>query len=128
MTEAEVILMMRGHLEGKFPRTCPSCHCRFDSFRDFILNTTRTGPAIPYDAELGNWAPEKPLGTATFVNCQCGSTLALTSEGMSLPQLWLLLAWAREETVRRGITPRELLNHLRDEICIQVLGAPTVGS
>lgn len=124
MTEAEVIRIMRGHLERQFPKTCPNCQRRFDSLRDFILETTRNGSAIPYDAELGDWAPSNPVGTATFVNCQCGSTLALTSEGMPLLKLWSLLAWARKETRRRGITARELLNHLRDQVCLDVVGPP----
>ena len=57
-------------------------------------------------------------------NCPCGTTMALSSEGMPLAQLWPLLAWARVETKRRGLSPQELLNYLRAEICKQVLAAP----
>ena len=60
----------------------------------------------------------------TYANCPCGTTLALTSNGMSLSMLWRLLNWARHETKRRGLTPQELLNYLREEICKQVLAEP----
>ena len=79
---------------------------------------------MPYDADRGDWLPMQPIGTVTFANCPCGTTLALSSAGMPLPRLWRLLNWARTETKRRGLTPRELLNCLRDEICKQVLSEP----
>ena len=76
---------------------------------------------MPYDAIAGDWKPAKPLGMATFANCPCGNTLTLSSKGMPLQQLWLLMAWAKKETRKRSMTPQELLNYLRDEICEQVL-------
>jgi hypothetical protein len=42
---------------------------------------------------------------------------ALTSDGMPLLRLWSLLGWAKVETKKRGMTPKELLNYLREEIC-----------
>jgi hypothetical protein len=124
MTEAEVIRAMREHLEGLFPKVCPNCHRRFATLRDYLQITKHLGPAIPHDAELGNWTPLHPFGTMTHANCPCGNTLALSSEGMPLPRLWSLLNWAKIETQRRRQTPRELLNYLREEICRQVLAAP----
>jgi hypothetical protein len=124
VTEAEVISAMRKHLEGLFPKECPNCQRRFATLREYLQNTTHLGPAMPYDADLGNWNPLEPVGTVTYANCPCGTTLALSSEGMPLFQLWRLLNWARVETQRRGMTPQELLGHLRDEICKQVLDAP----
>ena len=121
MTEAEVIRIMREHLEGLFPKTCSNCQRKFGTLREYLQATTHLGPAIPYDAELGDWQPMWPRGTMTLANCSCGNTLALSSAGMPLSQLWLLLAWARDETKKCGMTPQELLNHLREEICKQVL-------
>ncbi len=121
MTEVEVIRAMRAHLEGLFPKTCPNCHRSFASLREYLLVTTHQGPPVPYDAQAGDWQPLRPIGTMTFSNCPCGSTLALSSQGMPLFQLWRLLNWARVETRRRGMTPQELLGYLRDEICRQVL-------
>ena len=43
---------------------------------------------------------------------------------MPLAQLWSLLDWAKGETQQRSITPQELLDHLRAEICKQVLSEP----
>ena len=121
MTEAAVIQMMREHLEGQFPKVCPNCQRRYANLRAYLTHTVPLGPAMPYDAELGDWNPVDPLGTVAYANCACGTTLALTSKGMPLTRLWRLLNWARTETHRRNISPQELLNYLRDEITRQVL-------
>lgn len=121
MTEAEVIRAMREHLEGLFPKTCPNCQRVFATLREYLQVTKHQGPPMPYDAQAGDWQPLKPVGTMTFANCPCGNTLALSSHGMPLLQLWRLLKWARAETARRGMGPQELLSYLRDEICKQVL-------
>ena len=124
MTEAEVIRMMRAHLEGQFPKVCPNCQRRYVTVREYLLHTAHLGSAMPYDAELGDWNPAEPLGTVTYANCPCGTTLALSSKGMPLTRLWRLLNWARTETHRRNMIPQELLNYLRDEITRQVLAEP----
>ncbi len=124
MNEAEVVAAMRRHLESQFPKTCPLCQREFGSLHEYLVNTNHQGDAVPYDAEMGNWRPLRPLGTVTLANCRCGNTLALTSNGMPITKLWSLLNWARIETQRRRATPRELLTHLRDVICAQVLSEP----
>ena len=86
------------------------------------------GEPMPYDVELGDWNPVEPIGTATFANCPCGTTITLSSAGMNLFQLWALLNWARKETARRGMTPTQLLSYLRDRICEQVLAWPEPGN
>jgi hypothetical protein len=121
MTEADVIQAMRAHLEGLFPKTCPNCRRIYVNLREYLQVTTHLGPPMPYDAQNGDWQPLKPAGTMTFANCPCGSTLALSSNGMPLVQLWRLLRWAKTETARRGMSPQELLSYLRDEISRQVL-------
>jgi hypothetical protein len=124
MTETEVIQHMRAHLEGLFPKVCPNCDRRFTTLREYLLQTQPVGPPMPHDVELGDWNPLQPLGTTTYANCPCGSTLMLSSDGMPLLRLWSLLNWARIETKKRSQTPQELLGHLRDEISKQVLAAP----
>jgi len=124
MTEAEVVRIMRQHLEGLFPKACPNCHRSFCTLREYLLTTTHVGPAMPYDAERDDWKPLRPLGTMTYANCPCGNTRVLSSHGMSLAQLWPLLNWARLETKKRGVSAQELLNYLRDAICKQVLASP----
>jgi hypothetical protein len=121
MTELEVIRIMRKHLEGLFPKVCFHCERSYATLREYLLLTRPLGAAMPYDAEVGDWSPLRPMGTMTFSNCACGTTLALSSQGMSLLVLWRLLNWARVETARRSMTPRELLGYLRDEISAQVL-------
>ena len=115
---------MRAHLEGLFPKVCSKCRRRFETLREYLQITRHVGSAMPYDAELGDWTPAQPVGTLTLANCPCGNTLSLSSDGMPLLQLWALLNWARSETKRRGMSPQELLNHLRAEITRQVLAEP----
>jgi hypothetical protein len=121
MTEAEVIRTIREHLEGQFPKACSVCKRSYVNFREFLLSTTPTGSTLSYDAELNDWKPEQPLGTATYANCPCGNTLVLSSKGMPVRRLWPLMNWARLETKKRGQTVEELLNYLREEIRKQVL-------
>ena len=124
MTEAEVIQIMRKHVEGLFPKVCPNCHRRFATLREYVQATQPLGATISYDAEMEDWKPMEPVGTSAMANCPCGTTLTLSSEGMSLIQMWRLLNWARVETKRRGMSQEELLNCVRLEIRQQVLAEP----
>ena len=121
MIEAEVVRLMREHLESQFPKVCPTCQRHFASLYDYIQNTYRVEPSISYDAEVGDWNPKEPIGTATYSTCPCGSTLALSSHGMPLLRLWALYNWARVEKKRRGMTMEQLLHYLRDQIRKQVI-------
>jgi hypothetical protein len=124
VTEADVLNVIREHLEDLFPKLCPNCERRFATLRDFLSTTTALGQAIPFDAERGDWNPVKPLGTIAYFVCPCSTTMALSSEGMPLERLWSLMDWARTETQRRAVSPRQLLNYLRDMLCKQVLAEP----
>ena len=121
MIEAEVVHLMREHLESQFPKVCPTCQRHFASLYEYILVTRRVEPSISYDAEVGDWNPKEPIGTATYSTCTCGTTLALSSHGMPLLRLWALYNWARLEKKRREITMEQLLSYLRDEIRQQVI-------
>ncbi len=121
MTEAEVVKTLREHFERLSPRNCPNCNRCFATLREYILVTKRYGVSLSYDAELGYWNTLQPIGSIALSNCPCGSTLALGTEGIPLPRRLLLLNWVRIETQRRGISPQELLDYLRDEIRRQVL-------
>ena len=124
MTEVEVIKVMRAHLEAQFPKVCGRCNYRFATLREYMLITKPRGSAIPYDADVGDWHPLHPWGVYTFAGCPCGNIHSLSSQGLPISELWALLNWAQFETYRRQMTPRELLNYLRDEISKQVLAAP----
>ena len=121
MTEEQVISIIREHLEGQFPKVCANCERCYTTFRNYLLETSRLGAPMSYDAEIGDWQPLKPLGAFTHSNCQCGSTLALSSEGLPLLRLWGVLNWVRIETKKRHQTTQELLNYLREKVCNQVL-------
>ena len=124
MTEAEVIKTVREHLERQFPKVCATCERIYPTLGDYLRDTRHMGPIMPYDMEIGNWKPVKPVGTVSYSNCSCGSTLALSSHGISLLRHWSLLYWARIEIHKRGITPQELLQYVREEICKQVFAEP----
>jgi hypothetical protein len=122
MTEGEVVRLMREHLESQFPKTCPNCQRHYANLREYIAVTSRLEPAMCYDAEIEDWNPAEPVGTATYTNCPCGTTLALSSHGMPLLRLWALYNWARVEKKRRRMTMNELLSYLRDKIRGEVMG------
>lgn len=51
-----------------------------------------------------------------MANCLCGTTLGLSTDGMSLPDAHRLLGWLKTETARRGVTPTELIGYLRERV------------
>lgn len=121
MIETEVVKTLREHFEGLFPKVCPNCNRCFTTLQEYILITIPLGPSISYDAELSDWNTLLPIGSLAMANCPCGTTLTLGTEGMLLPRRLLLLDWVRIETQRRGLSPSELLDYLRNEIRKQVL-------
>jgi hypothetical protein len=124
MTEDEVIAVMRRHLENKFPKKCPVCARTYADLKDYLLHTTHLGRPLSYDAELGIYRPAKPLGTMSMANCSCGTTLSISSEGMSLMTMWKLMRWLRRETKRRRQTASVILEELRNSIDRATLSDP----
>jgi hypothetical protein len=130
MTENEVVEIIKNHIIRQFPKKCNACGRLYHSLADYLKNTTHVGDPISYDAEMGNWRPTKLVGTASFANCQCGSTLVIDSKGMELLTMCRLLLWARKESSKRGISIRKLLSHLRQQIDNSILkcdGKSSVG-
>ena len=121
MTEYQVINIIRTNVEQQFPKNCNACGRRFNSLKEYLQNTVHVGNPHSYDAEVQNWRPQKPLGTLSFSDCQCGNTLVLGSSRMSVVTMWRLLWWARGETSRRKVSVNELLNDLRIKIDNRVL-------
>lgn len=116
MTDEEMIQVNYEHYSNLFPKACASCGRTFASLRDYILSTRPVGSTISYDAELGDWQTTRPLGAAALANCPCGSTIALTTEGIPLPVIQDMLEWIRVETVGRGMSVEQLLGLVRDEV------------
>lgn len=113
--------VLREQMEGLFPKTCCCCGHVYPSLQEYLQMTEHVGPAISFDVECGDWHPLKPLGSLMFANCSCGSTLALSTEGMPLIRLWSLLDWVRIESDVRGLRAEETLSYLRAETCLQAL-------
>ena len=122
MNEHDVVAVVRAHIETKFPKVCSKCGQTFASLKEYLQRTTHVGDPVSYDAELKKWRPWKPVGTLSFANCPCGTTLAISSDGMGVMVMWRLLRWARIESARRKISVRQLLDEVRKEIDRQVLG------
>lgn len=122
MQEHDVIAVVLAHIETKFPKVCSKCGHRFASLKEYLQGTTHVGQPVSYDADLKKWLPCNPVGTLSFANCPCGTTLAISSDGMSVIVMWRLLRWARRESARRKISVRELLDDVRKKIDRQVLG------
>jgi len=116
MTEAEVIVVMRQHLEGKFPKRCGVCDRTYANLKDYLLHTTHLGPPKSYDVELGVVRPTHPIGTMSLARCSCGNTLVIDSTGMSLVTLWRLMMWLVGEMARRRQKSSVVLEDLRSAI------------
>ena len=121
MDEREVIKIIQEHGESKFPMKCPCCGIVFNSLAEYIRNTIRVGDPISYDVEMEDWEPSQPLGTHFYANCNCNSTLSLSSKGMNRFLLWRLILWFRIESWKRGIDIGELLSDIRSKIRNKVL-------
>jgi len=127
--DEEALRKLQAHFESLFPKTCPTCGRVYDSLLDYILNTERVGGAVSYDVELKAWQTNNPLGAVAMSNCSCGTTLAVTTQGVPLSDIHFFLDWVKRETERKKVTPKELLSAVRDEIRRRTLeagGATTV--
>jgi hypothetical protein len=116
VTEAEVIRMIHRHIEGLFPRTCPKCKRLFPTYRDYLLGTRHIGTPVSYDIEFDDLRPAQAGGNLSLANCSCGNTIALSSAGMPLRQIWQVLAWVKSEAEKRQVPVEKILTHLRTEV------------
>lgn len=121
MTEDEVVRIVRTHLERQFPKTCSTCGTVFTSLADYLRRTEHVGDPVSYDGEAGRLRPSEPMGTVSFANCACGTTLTMSSRGLGLWTEWRLLWWGRREIAHRRTTWGALLAHVRARIDAQVL-------
>ena len=115
MTEEDVIDTVIRHMKTQFPKNCKGCGHHFASLRDYCGYTTPVGSPVVYDLEMGDLAPKNPLGSLTFSNCRCGTSLVLTSKGIPLMQYWTLVQWGYSEMRQRQMTQDQLLGYLRQK-------------
>ena len=121
MKDDKIIDFIQHYFESLFPKICPNCGRNYLTLHDFIINTQLLGLPWSYDIEIGNWEPKNPIGAMTLANCACGTTLGLSTSDMTLQELHSVLKWLRTKSARQGITPQELLSHIRDEITRRIL-------
>jgi hypothetical protein len=128
MNEAEIVTTLRAHFESLFPKRCPVCKRVYPALAAYIRTTKQLGPTISYDVSLHDWKPTHPLGTFAHANCPCGNTLCVCTEGMGVAAIQGLLSWLSQEKQLRNADPELLLEHLRNEIRLQVLAeSPCLG-
>ena len=121
MTFDEAVSLVRAHVEAQFPKACPQCARVFGSLPEYLRGTRHVGAPHSYDAELGDFTPEKPIGTHSIACCPCGTSMSIGSAGINPLTFSRLMTFAFSETRRRGMTVAELLAEVRDEIDRQVL-------
>ena len=121
MTSDEAIRLTRKHIEGQFPKTCTMCGARYENLAAYLRGTTHVGAPVSFDVAMGDLHPREPAGTFSLANCACGTTLSISSEGMSLVTLWRLLGWLYVEALRRRVTVGAVLKWVRAEIDRRVL-------
>lgn len=121
MTENERFEILFSHFSSLFPRACSTCGHRYETLKQYVLETTPVPGAVSYDAQLGDWAPEEPIGGIALAECSCGNTLGLSSEGIPLPQVHGILEWIQAECGQRRVTPTELLEGVRDRVRARAL-------
>ena len=121
LSDQDVIRIVRSHIEAQFPKSCARCKRRYESLAEYLLGTTHVGDPITGDDPLADPQPVKLIGTISYANCACGSTLGISSAGMDILIMWRLLRWAGVNMTRRGISIGELLSDLRRRIDEEVL-------
>ena len=113
-TEAELVVLqfvaaIVERCRGQFPRVCPSCAKRYESYADFVAETMVVSQPMQFEA-----SSEDPLGILAFASCGgCGSTRSVRWEGDPGPDRDALRAALREDARRLGATEREVLTLLQ---------------
>ena len=120
MSFDEAVTALSAHGARQFPKSC-SCGRTFATFAEYIRQTTPVNRTISYDAHAGDWAPKEPLGAFAMANCRCGSTLSLSTHGMSLDTHHGLLGFVKSEVERRKVKPDVVAGELRAEVRRRVL-------
>ncbi|HEY4416284.1 MAG TPA: hypothetical protein VGO57_11370 [Verrucomicrobiae bacterium] len=126
MSEADVIWVIRKHVEGLFPKTCNVCQRVFPDYQNYLQNTTHRGVPISYDLALGDLRPKHSSGNIALANCGCGNTLTISSAGMPLMRIWQILYWVKMESLRRGVKIEDMICYIRETVENQALNEPVL--
>ncbi len=114
------------YCEQQFPRSCANCGLEFGSFTDFISATSPIGEPQAYDA-VGDLLHEVGhlVGTLSFVNCRCGSTLTVECGDTTSDEYVALLDALAHDVEKTGLTVNGVLEVLRQTIRSRVGKAST---
>jgi len=125
VTEAQVIDLVRRHMEAQFPKTCSRCGVVFASVAAYHRAVQHIGDPMSFDGTIEKLEPAKSIGAVSLANCTCGTTLSITTRGMSPTDLQRVMGWARLESKRRNLDERKVLAELRAKIIAEVLADAT---
>lgn len=105
----------------EFPRPCSTCGRVFESFSDFILKTTPIGEPVSYDT-MEDLIKDggHPVGSLSYVNCSCGTTLSIQCGDASSEQYLALVASIDGDARHNGLSVDAVLEILRQEIRTRV--------
>jgi hypothetical protein len=115
LNEGQAISLIIRHLETQFPKVCGTCERRFSTLRDFIGHTAPVGDLVCYTLDGTTDGADDPMGAVALSNCGCGSTLALTTTGMSPADFQTLFHWVRSESKFRGVPVEDYLQYVRQQ-------------
>jgi hypothetical protein len=121
LTDEQVVTIVRKHIEAQFPKHCSCCGHVYETLADYLIGTTHLGEPMSADDPFEAIEPRRLIGTISFANCSCGTTLAISSRGLDVLTMWRLLQWAGASIARRHIPLSELLAELRSRIDDEVL-------
>ncbi len=116
MEKNEIINIIIKFISKQFPKKCTCCGKPYYSLADYTQNTIQVGKPISYDADDDDWSPINPIGLVSIANCECGTSLAISSSGMALSNLLKIMKWTRVETIKRDETTSNILENIRTDI------------
>lgn len=119
--ENDIVEILREFISKQFPKECRGCGRRYDSLAEYLRKTIHIGTQVTYDAKVGDWQPDEPIGAVTLANCSCGSTLGINSSEVDIATMRRLINWAKKETGIRDIKISDLLEDLTRKIDKSVL-------
>lgn len=89
---------------AQFPRSCPTCAKRYETYADFVATTSVISTPMQFDT-----SEDDPIGILAFANCgECGSTLSVRWEGKPGPERLAFRAALRDDLQRTGLAEQDL--------------------
>ena len=124
----EAFVIALEHLRRHHPRQCPNCGERFETPEQYLRKTTRLGPPMLFDPQLPGPPDAPPIGALSYANCACGSSLSVSGEGMPPEDFRRLVGWARDEARDREVGICVVLDELRMEVHVALIGQEDAAS